>query len=65
MVIFIMSHDTELTFQSTLHMNDDIIIKEWENMLKFYKTSHVLFYVREFSDLWKSDEIRKINLEYR
>ena len=65
MVIFIMSHDTELTFKSTLNMTDEIIISEWENLLKFYKTSHVLFYVRSFSNLWKSEAIRKINLENR
>lgn len=63
LVVFFMSHDTELTFQSTIHMTDDIIISEWDNLLKFYKTSHVLFYCRKYSDLWKSAEIRKSNLE--
>jgi len=63
MVIFIMSHDTELTFQSTIHITDDMIKSEWDNLLKFYKESHVLFYVRPYSNVWKSAEIKKSNLE--
>lgn len=65
MVIFIMSHDTELTFGYTLHMTDEIIIREWEHLLRDYRESHVLFYCRSYSNLWQSDEIRKINLELR
>ena len=65
MVIFIMSHDTELTFQSTIHITDDLIKSEWDNLLKFYKESHVLFYCRPYSDVWKSAEIKKSNLENR
>jgi len=63
MVIYIMSHDTELTFGYTKHMDDNMIIKEWNYLLKEYKESHVLFYARELSDLWKSEEIRKINFK--
>ena len=65
LVVFFMSHDTELTFKSTIHMTDEMIISEWENLLQFYKESHVLFYCRSYSNLWRSDEIRKINLENR
>ena len=63
MVIYIMSHDTELTFGYTKHMDDNMIIKEWDYLLKNYKESHVLFYTRELSDLWKSAEIKRINFE--
>jgi len=65
MVTYFMSHDTELTFGYTLHMTDEIIIREWEHLLRDYKESHVLFYCRSFSNLWQSDEIKKINLELR
>jgi len=60
-----MSHDTELTFKFTNHMTDEMIIREWRYLLQDYKESGVLFYVRPYSDLWKSDEIRRINLENR
>ena len=63
MVTYFMSHDTELTFEYTTHMTDQDIIREWEYLLKDYRESHVLFYCRAYSNLWRSDEIRRINLD--
>lgn len=62
MVVYIMTHDTEYTFQSTLHITDDMIKSEWDYLLKYYNESHVLFFCRRYSQLWKSDEIRNSNI---
>jgi alpha-amylase len=64
-VIFIMSHDTEETWGFTKKMKDSDIIREWEILLRENRESHILFYVRPFSNLYKSDKIREINCKYK
>jgi len=64
-IIYIMSHDTEETWGFTKKMKDNDIIREWRNLLNDNKESHVLFYIRSWSDLWKSDAIKEINYTYR
>lgn len=64
-IIYLMSHDTEETWGFTKKMKDNDIIREWEIMLRENKESHVMFYLRSFSDLWKSEEIKRINNTYR
>lgn len=64
MVIFIMSHDTKETWGLTKKMDDKVIVKEWEHLLKTNDKSDVLFYPRRFSNLWRSEEIKRINLKY-
>lgn len=61
LVMYIMSHDTEETWGFTKNKNDDVIIKEWKYLLESNKQSHVLFYTRSFSDLWKNEQIKQIN----
>lgn len=63
-VTFFMSHDTELEFKCTNEMNDEMIIREWEVLLNNNRKSHMLFYSRPYSDLWKSQEIKEINFRY-
>lgn len=64
-VIYIMSHDSEETWGFTKKMKNNDIIREWEIMLRENKESHVMFYLRSFSDLWKNEEIKKINNTYK
>lgn len=63
LITFFMSHDTELEFKCTNKMNDNMIIQEWNYLLSNNRESHMLFYARPFSDLWKSEQIKKINLK--
>jgi glycosidase len=64
-IINMMSHDTEETWGFTKKMQDNDIIREWEIMLRENRESHVMFYLRSFSDLWKSEDIKRINNTYR
>jgi alpha-amylase len=64
-VVYMMSHDTEETWGFTKRMKDNDIIREWKNLLNDNKESHVLFYIRSWSDLWKNEEIKRINNTYR
>lgn len=71
MVTFFMSHDSDLEFEYTKKLNDEMIAWEWGILLSSNRDSSMLFYCRydeknnTFSDLWKSREIRNINLELR
>lgn len=62
MVIYVMSHDTEESWGVTKNMDDKVITLKWELLLKNHKESNVLFYVRAYSDLWKMENIKNINL---
>ena len=64
-VIFVNSHDTELTFNITNKMSEEQVVNEWEYLLKTNKESHVIWYCREFKDTWKSDRIKWINNNLR
>lgn len=65
LVTFFMSHDSDLEFGYTKKMNDNMIVNEWGILLSSNRESSMLFYCRPFNDLWKSREIRNINLELR
>lgn len=59
-VIFLMTHDTELNPPfTTQYYTDELIVSGWSRL---DKRSSVLFYPRPNSNLWKSNEIRNINL---
>ena len=45
--------------------NKDVTIREWEWLLQSNRDSSVLFYPFEFDDTWKSEEIKRINLQYK
>lgn len=62
LITYIMTHDTEETWGFTKGKNDDMIINEWRYLLQSNKESHVLFYTRSFSDLWKTQAIKDINI---
>lgn len=62
MVTWVESHDDYLSWGGTKNMNDWTIINEYRILCREYKNT--LFYTRPFSELWRNEEIRKINLGY-
>lgn len=64
-VTFFLSHDSELEFKYTNKMDDNMITNEWEYLLQYNRESGMIFYPRAWSNLWKSDEIRRINNTYK
>ena len=64
-VIFVNSHDTDLSFHITERMSEDLLLDEWEYLLKTNKESHVIWFCRRFKDTWKSERIKNINKTYR
>lgn len=65
MVIFIESHDTYYTWGYTKKMTDKMIKDEWNILLKSNRESHVLFFARSYSNVWKSEEIKRSNFIYK
>lgn len=63
-VVYVESHDSNLSFHITDKMSDELIIKEWNYLLETNRESHVLFYVRQFNNTWKSEEIKQINMKH-
>jgi glycosidase len=59
LITYVESHDSVKEFKSTNKMTDEMLTREWEVLL--HNFNNVLFYARDYSDLWKSDRIREIN----
>jgi len=64
MVTYCESHDSYLGIGYTRKMTDEMLVKEWEVLLKNREWS-VLFFARPWSDLWCSDRIKNINNTYK
>ena len=61
-----LSHDDHLTFNvKREHYPKDVVIREWEYLLKNNRESHLLFYPFDFDTTWESEEIKNINKTYR
>lgn len=58
------SHDDDLTFNLSKPKPKDIIINEWEYLLKSNRESHMLFYPCAGESVWADDRMREINLKY-
>ena len=59
-VSYVENHDTFLEFGFTKDMNIYDISNEWRKLSNIY--NNLLFYARPFSDDWKNDCIKNINL---
>lgn len=59
-VAFIDSHDLYYEFKITQNMSHQTLINEYNILTKNF--NNTLFFARPFDNLWKSEEIRKINL---
>ena len=64
MVTYCESHDSFLGLGWSKKMTDDMLVKEWEVLLK-NREWNVLFYARPWSDLAFSDKIKNINDTYK
>lgn len=62
LVTYIENHDSFLGLGYTKKMTDEMIIREWDILLK-NKEWNVMFYCRPYSDLWCSEEIKNINIK--
>lgn len=60
MVTFIDSHDLQNEFKVTAHYTDDMIKREYDVLCRNFPNT--LFYVRPFSNVWESEEVKMANL---
>lgn len=60
LVTFIDSHDLQLTFNITSHMNNETAINEYRLLCQNFKNT--IWYCREFNDTWKDIRVREANL---
>ena len=62
-VVFFESHDTFLNENGeTQRLNDTELIKGWKDITQENRESSQIFYARPYSNLWKCEAIKKINL---
>lgn len=59
LITFVESHDSYYEFKYTAKMNDDMLVNEYRYLTKQY--NNTLFFVRQYSDLWKDNRIKQIN----
>ena len=61
------SHDDDLTFNVAGSKNKDknIILNEWEHVLKYYPETHMLFYPCANDNTWADNRMKYINNTYR
>jgi glycosidase len=64
-LIWVESHDTFATFKTTIRLSDNQILDEYEYLISHNKDSHILFFIRPFSNAFISDRIKYINNTYR
>ena len=62
-VVYVESHDSYLddTIGFTKNMTDEMLLKEYDILKHKTEYKNFMFYTRPYSDLWKSDSIKKIN----
>ena len=56
------SHDDYLEFGWTKRMTDEMRLTEWDVLVNQLPGCDCLYYARPFETLWKSEEMRKINM---
>ena len=56
------SHDDYLEFGWTKRMTDEMRLTEWDVLVNHLQGCDCLYYARPFETLWKSEEMRKINM---
>ena len=56
------SHDDYLEFGWTKRMTDEMRLTEWDVLVNQLQGCDCLYYARPFETLWKSEEMRKINM---
>ena len=59
------SHDDDLTFNLNRPKSKDILLNEWEYLLKSNRESHMLFYPCVSQDIWLDERMKYINNTYR
>ena len=59
------SHDDHLTFKLKKNYSWEVIMQEWEYLLKSNKESHMLFYPCPNEDVWAEERFREINNTYK
>ena len=56
------THDDYLEFGWTKRMTDEMRLTEWDVLVNHLSGCDCLYYTRPFETLWKSEEMRKINM---
>jgi len=59
------SHDDDLTFHVSKAKNKDEIIDKWEQILRYYPETHMVFYPPAYDNTWMDERMKQVNNIYK